>query len=171
MSAMERWSDSMDVIKSINALSCHLLWRCFRGRGFSFSDGFLSRRRGFVFFVSFRSHALKPIHTASSIHEMLLSGVKRMALRTNFHMDFLCGRSGDKCVTASAGNRHLLIGRMNVFFHWEMRKSLNSVRRHSTRTADLLQGLAFLRLWVMMFSEPLRAETAKKKKFYPSTSL
>ncbi len=51
-------------------------------------------------------------------HELLLSGIERMAIRACIDFQFFHRRSGFECVTACrTGNFHLIIFRMDVLFH------------------------------------------------------
>ena len=57
------------------------------------------------------------IYTASCLSSLLLTGIKRMALGTDFHVDLLLGGTGNKGVAAVAGHRCLIIFGMDSFFH------------------------------------------------------
>lgn len=57
------------------------------------------------------------VDTASRLGSLLLAGVERMALGTDFHMDALLSGTRNKSVAAVAGNGSLIIIRMYTLFH------------------------------------------------------
>ncbi len=57
------------------------------------------------------------VDTASCLSSLLLAGIERMALGTNFHVDALLCRAGYESIAAVAGNGSLIIIRMYTLFH------------------------------------------------------
>jgi len=59
------------------------------------------------------------VHTAGAIHDLLFTGVERMALRANFNVEFgfAHGRFSGEFVTARAGNIDFMVVGMNFRFH------------------------------------------------------
>ena len=57
------------------------------------------------------------VNTSASLSCFLLSGVERMALGADLHVDVLIRRTGHECVTAVACYGSLKIFRMNPFAH------------------------------------------------------
>ena len=62
---------------------------------------------------------LKSFHATGTVHELLLAGEERMAVRADFQMDdvTLVGRARLEGVAASACYRNVVILRMNLFLH------------------------------------------------------
>src|SRR5580704_12219022 len=61
----------------------------------------------------------KSLHAAGGIHQLLLAGEERMAVRANFHADHLTLECGARVKLVAAGAMHLnnvIIG-MDSFFH------------------------------------------------------
>ena len=61
---------------------------------------------------------LETVDTTACINKLLLAGKERMALGTNFNTDVLLGRACLDNITASAGNRSLLILGMDFLLHF-----------------------------------------------------
>ena len=61
--------------------------------------------------------ALEAIHTAASIHQLLLAGIEGMALGADVHAHFLADRAGLKGLTADAAHGGLAVIGMDVFLH------------------------------------------------------
>src|ERR1700727_2972961 len=59
------------------------------------------------------------LHAAGGIHQLLLAGEKRMAVRANFHADHLTLKRGTRVELVAAGAVHLydVIIEMDSFFH------------------------------------------------------
>lgn len=57
------------------------------------------------------------LNCTTSLGCLLLTGKERMALGTDFYVDFRLGGSRYKLVTAVAGNLCLIILRLNFFLH------------------------------------------------------
>jgi hypothetical protein len=58
------------------------------------------------------------LDTPCRINNLLLAGIKRMAGRTDFHMQILVhGRAGGKLVATTAGNLNFIIAGMDIGFH------------------------------------------------------
>src|SRR5580658_615388 len=58
------------------------------------------------------------IHPARGVHDLLLAGIERMAVRADFNVEVVAhGRAGLEGVAAAAGHRDLFVVRMNGFFH------------------------------------------------------
>ena len=57
------------------------------------------------------------VNTAARLAALLLTGIERMALGADLHVDALGCRSRCKCITAVAGYGCFLILRMNAFSH------------------------------------------------------
>lgn len=63
-------------------------------------------------------HFLESVNSATIVNQLLLAGIKRMANRTNFNLDFFRCRSSRKAITAGAGNLGFgVIFWMDIFFH------------------------------------------------------
>ncbi len=65
-------------------------------------------------------HAILPvklIDTSARLGSLLLSGIERMALRTDFNVDILLGRTGNEGISAVACHSCLLIIWMDSCFH------------------------------------------------------
>jgi hypothetical protein len=61
--------------------------------------------------------ALEPFHPARGIDKLLLSSKERMALRTDFEMNFGLRRPRPECFSAGALDDGVDVIRMNVGFH------------------------------------------------------
>lgn len=81
---------------------------------------------GSLSFLGFCSGALEIVaaklflelfHSARSVHELLLAGIERMAVRANLDLDFRLGRSRLKRVPATAGHFCVHVFGVDVFFH------------------------------------------------------
>ena len=60
---------------------------------------------------------LEAINTSTSVYQLLLAGIERMAFGADIHLHlFLCG-AGFKCFTAYAANDTFAVLGMNVFLH------------------------------------------------------
>lgn len=74
---------------------------------------------------------VKAVNASSGVNQLLLAGEKRMACRTNFHMQIaLFGRMRLKGLAAGAGHGYLVILGVNSWFHdtWNLNYSqLNAV--------------------------------------------
>ena len=60
---------------------------------------------------------LEAIHTAASVHQLLLAGKERVALGANFNAQLLLRRARHEGIAANTGHGRLLILRMNAFLH------------------------------------------------------
>ena len=60
---------------------------------------------------------LEAVNTSAGINKLLLTGVERMALGANFHLDVLLGRLCLDHVAAVAGDGRLVQYGMDVLFH------------------------------------------------------
>jgi len=86
--------------------------------------------------------ALEPLDAARGIDQALLSGVERMALGTDFDVEFAHRRAGFKSVAASAGNHAATVNGMDCGFHWfNSRRQISyfreyhPLRSHTIRTS------------------------------------
>jgi hypothetical protein len=86
----------------------------------------LSRKQLFLLFLRgkrslgglrFRGALLELVHATGGIHELLLTGVKRMAHVTNADDDRRLGGAGLDHIAAGATDFRIHIFRKNVFFH------------------------------------------------------
>jgi hypothetical protein len=68
----------------------------------------------------------KTLDAACRIHEFLLPGIKRVALGTDFHADFLFRRSGGDFVAARTADHGLMVGWMNIVLHNAETSSVDS---------------------------------------------
>jgi len=74
---------------------------------------------GFLGFLRLKLFVLlaESLDTPRGIHQFLLSGVKRMALGTDFHADILlCGARGYFVATCASNDRLMVCG-MDILFH------------------------------------------------------
>jgi hypothetical protein len=63
------------------------------------------------------------LNAASGIHDLLLAGIERVALRTYFDVQVLTvGGAGLELIAATAGNGNFVVIRMNVGFHSDVLK-------------------------------------------------
>jgi len=69
------------------------------------------------FAASFAVSLFESLDAAGGVHDLLLTGIERMAVGTNFNVDFRNRGAGLKSVTAGAGNRTLNIFGMDSLFH------------------------------------------------------
>ena len=60
---------------------------------------------------------LEAIHTSTSVNQLLLASVERMALGADIHFHFLFSGAGLECLTAYAANDALTVLGMDSFFH------------------------------------------------------
>src|SRR5262249_51639019 len=60
---------------------------------------------------------LEALHATGRIHELLLAGEERMALRADFHPDVRFGRARLDDLPARAGDRRVHVFRMNAHLH------------------------------------------------------
>ena len=61
--------------------------------------------------------ALEAFNTAFTIHEFLLAGIERMAVRADFHVNLVHGGAGLEGVATGAFHGRFDIVRMDAFFH------------------------------------------------------
>jgi hypothetical protein len=61
----------------------------------------------------------KFVHAASSVNNLLFTGIKRVAGGADFHMKFFFtqGRTGYELITTTANDLDILISRMDFRFH------------------------------------------------------
>ena len=78
-------------------------------------------------------------HAPSGIHQLLLTGEERMAVRADFHRDVaLMGRAGHKCIAARAVHAHFVVRRMNRCFHISSPQKLCDLDSNHLILQDLL---------------------------------
>lgn len=70
------------------------------------------------FDVALAVFLLKPFDSAGTIDKLVFAGIKRMAHRAYFSVDFLHSAAGLEGITAAAFDLNHLIFRMYVFFHF-----------------------------------------------------
>ncbi len=91
------------------------------------------RNRGELGFSRSRVLFAEFVDAAAGIHDLLLAGVKRMAVRTNFDLQILPdGRAGLELVSAGTSDRDLFVLWVNAGFH----RNLVSVAAESIRLAS-----------------------------------
>jgi hypothetical protein len=90
--------------------------------------------------------ALEPLDAASGIDQALLSSVERMALGTDFDVEFAHRRAGLKRVAAGAGNHAATVYGMDCGFHWfNSRGPISYLREyHPLRFHTIRRSSAFL---------------------------
>ena len=71
----------------------------------------------FLFYVTLAVFLLEPLYTPCGIDIFLLTGIKRMAHRADFGVDFLGRAAGFESGAAAAVNYDLFIFWMYIFFH------------------------------------------------------
>src|SRR5216684_9402336 len=58
------------------------------------------------------------VHATAGIHNLLLAGIERMAVRTDLNLQILAdGRAGGKSISARAGDGDFFVIRMDAGFH------------------------------------------------------
>jgi hypothetical protein len=58
------------------------------------------------------------VHSTAGVHNLLLTGVERMAVRTDFNLQILADRrTGGKRISARAGDGDFFVIRMDAGFH------------------------------------------------------
>jgi len=72
---------------------------------------------GFEVILALAEFLLEPFDASGGIDEFLLAGVKRMAHRADFGMNFFGRTAGFKGIAATTANLYYLIFRMNIFLH------------------------------------------------------
>jgi hypothetical protein len=77
------------------------------------------------FFRCPRIPFLEPFHPARAVDELLLTGIKRVAIVANFNVRAFNGGAGFYHVPAGARKRHRLVFRMNFIFHVRPLKKLS----------------------------------------------
>ena len=60
---------------------------------------------------------VEPINASTSVNQLLLAGVERVALGADFNSDVLLGGTGRKDVATSATDRSLFVIGMDTFLH------------------------------------------------------
>ena len=70
-----------------------------------------------LFFLLHSKLLIELINSTLSGSSLLVSGVERMALGTDFHMNLRLCRTGYKSVSTVAGYRCLIVAWMNSFSH------------------------------------------------------
>src|SRR5215469_14851461 len=62
---------------------------------------------------------LEALHAASAVHQLLLAGEKRVAVRANLKVQdvpFVSG-TGFECAAAGTSDGYFMVGGMNILFH------------------------------------------------------
>jgi len=68
--------------------------------------------------ASFAVFAAEALHSAGGIHQFLLAGKERMAIRADFYVNIaFVGGSGAECVSACAMDAHFLVCGMDRCLH------------------------------------------------------
>lgn len=74
--------------------------------------------RLFFFFVFNAVPFVETINPAVGCRELLFSGKERMTIGASINTDIFRRGAGNKCISAgSASDSHLIVLRMNTFFH------------------------------------------------------
>jgi hypothetical protein len=70
-----------------------------------------------VLVIEFRVFPAEPLNPAGRVHQFLLSGVKRVALGTDFNGHARPGRPDGQLIAACAFNNGFLVFRVDIFLH------------------------------------------------------
>ena len=60
---------------------------------------------------------VEPINTSTGVNQLLLAGIERVALGTDFDTDVLLGGTGSKSITTGAADGSLFVLGMDAFSH------------------------------------------------------
>lgn len=77
-------------------------------------DGIVSLTFRLIFEPVFLAEAF---HTSGGIYNLLFSGIERVAVGADFHLQIAAGRPGLDLVAAAAGDGYFLIFGMYTFLH------------------------------------------------------
>ena len=61
---------------------------------------------------------VEAINTSTSVNQLLLAGIERVALGADFHTNVLLGRTGSKDIAACAADGGLFVLGMDTFLHF-----------------------------------------------------
>ena len=61
---------------------------------------------------------VEAINTSTSVNQLLLAGIERVALRADFNTDVLFGGAGSENIAAGTTDRRLFVLGMDTFLHF-----------------------------------------------------